>query len=43
MLKKPRAVEDIRIHKICHLLNGKYEYFAVEKKCSFTLPQDCDV
>ena len=47
MLKTPRPVEDIGIHKnnVCLLLNGEYKYFAVEKKCcnSFTLPQHCDV
>ena len=43
MLKTPRPVEDIGIHKICLLLNGEYKYFAVEKKCSFSLPQHCDV
>ena len=42
MLKTPRQVEDIRIHKICLLLNGEYKYFAVEKRCSFSLPQNCD-
>ena len=42
MLKTPRPVEDIGIHKICLLFNGEYKYFAVEKKCSFSLPQNCD-
>ena len=38
-----RPVEDIGIHRVCLLLNGEYIDFAVEKKCSFSLPQHCDV
>ena len=36
-------VEDIGIHRVCLLLNGEYIYLAVEKKCSFSPPQHCDV
>ena len=36
-------VEDIGTHRVCLLLNGEHIYFAVEKKCSFSLPQHCDV
>ena len=43
MLKTPRPVKDIGIHKICLLLNGEYKYFAVEKKCSFSLPEHYEV
>ena len=43
MLKTPRPVEDIGIHKICLLLNGKYKCFADEKKGTFSLPQHSEV
>ena len=31
MMKTPRPVEDIGIHRVSLLLNGEYIYFAVEQ------------